>query len=123
MVNIDGLDWIMSDLKGLAGQRDINLMSALSFSLGVVSVASEPIAIGEVLEDGHAGAAFWANMRRILLWRSHSAGDKLMSAVGILAAVTLFLMIWVFTKLPGMGVTFWAENLLSYSHKNSFRYV
>ncbi len=122
-MGLNGLDWIMGDLKGLAWQGHIALMLALSFSFGVVSVATEPIAIREALEDGHAAAAFWADMRRILPWRSYSAGDKLMSAVRIFAAVTLFMMMWVFAKLPSVAVTFWAEHLFSYSHKNSFRYA
>ncbi len=45
MVSIDSLDGVGGDVEDLSGQRDIDLVGALSFSLGVVSVAAESISV------------------------------------------------------------------------------
>jgi hypothetical protein len=121
-VIINGLDGVGGDMEDFPGQRDIDLVGALSFSLGVVSVASEPIAIGEVFEDGHIGAAFRAGMGGILFGRSGFARHELMSAFGLFASVALFFVYRVFAEPPCLAMTPWAENSGLVSHKNSFRY-
>ena len=120
--NIDGLDRVGGDMEDFPGQRDIDLVGALAFSLGVVSVASKPVAIGKVFEDGHGGAAFRAGMGGILFGRSASARDKLMSAFGIFASETLVAMKGVFSELVGLALAPWTKNSVMVSHKNSFRY-
>ena len=122
LVNINGLNGVSGDMEDFSGQRHIDLVGALSFSLGGVPVASEPVAVGEMFEDGHVGAAFRADMGGILFWFSNSARDKLMSAVGIFASIALFFVQGVFTELPGLAVALWAENRVKIRHNNSFRY-
>ena len=122
MVGVNGLDGVGGDVEDFSRQRDIDLVGAVSFSLGGVSVTSEPIAVGEMFEDGHVGAAFRAGMRGILFGLSGSTGDKLMSALGIFASVTLLAMKRVFAELVGLAFAPWTEDRVKIRHNNSFRY-
>jgi hypothetical protein len=122
LVNINSLNRVAGNMEDFSGQRHIDLVGALSISLGVVLVASEPIAVGEMFEDSHGRAAFRTGVRGILFGFSDSARDELMSALEIFASVTLLAMKRVFSELVGFAFAPWTENRLKIGHNNSFRY-
>jgi hypothetical protein len=113
----EGLERVFGNLKGFSRERDVDLVCAFSVALGVVSIAAEAVAIGQMFEDTHLGAALGAGKGWILLLPLGFVWDELIATVlEVLAPVLLLVRWWVDSVLPGVTVTFWASDMIVLNH-------